>query len=1077
MKSLLVTLVALIILYSDLQAQAPLNDVCANAISVTVNGGSVACNNSNTVTNGPNPSCGGTTIIKDIWYKFVYTGGTVVIQTQLGTNTDTRLAVYTACGGTQIACNDDYGGTYRSYISLSCTQLTIGNTYYIQAGGYNAVVGAFTLTVSASGILGCTDPQATNYSACASQNNGTCTYPVLTAQFNYAPTGTNCLNVQYTSTSSGNISGYSWSFPGGSPATSTAQNPVVNYPAGGTYSASLTITGATGGTSTATNNNVLVTTGNIVTVDITPDANPTQTSWKMFDNNSVVVAQGTSNDATFCINSTCHRFEIYDSGGNGLSGTGGYKIYLNGLQVAQGATFASLDIRDINCPEGTSCNNTIMAVLGENQVPFDNTWFEFTPTVNGQYRISTCGRAACDTRIWIYDYCVMANFNNSNEATYTYNDDFCGVQAQSDVFMTGGETYYIRIGSAGACAGQSYSALFEYVGPITGCQDVNACNYQPLASAPGPCYYNGDPNCTGLGPDLLVDQSQMYSSLTATTISNADACLVNEGCLQSNSGTRQILRFTTRIANIGTQDYFIGVPNAANPQFTFDPCHNHYHYAGYAEYLLYNAQGNLMPNIGFKNGFCVLDLSCPTGITAQYSCGNMGITAGCADIYSSSLTCQWLDVTNVPAGDYYLVIRTNWDQSPDANGRYELRYDNNYAQVCVHFDRDANNNIINFTKNIATCPIIEDCIGIPFGDNNTDCAGNCPGVVLSGDVNNDGFFTTYDEHLYGEAAINGGVAVSACTDLNQDGEITVADASYVAECIHQQQDLGVPPLQYQPCGWDPEIFDNETVTIGLSNLNTANQTFDITVLNTQNELIALQLNIAGVAIQSVENLLPTTQWNPHIHQTIGGGAIAITSELHTKIPLNYTPTAVIRVHYSALTSSSICISNIVDAINDFNHNVLATIGSCVYAVAPVVADFTASSTNICAGQSVSFTSTSSGSPTSFSWTFAGGNPATSNAQNPSVTFASAGTYTVSLVASNATSSDTETKTSYINVSSSVNWYRDNDGDGFGNSAVSVSNCVQPAGYVSDNSDCNDASVNIRPGATELCNGIDDDCDG
>ncbi|MFM7813107.1 MAG: PKD domain-containing protein, partial [Flavobacteriales bacterium] len=68
----------------------------------------------------------------------------------------------------------------------------------------------------------------------------------------------------------------------------------------------------------------------------------------------------------------------------------------------------------------------------------------------------------------------------------------------------------------------------------------------------------------------------------------------------------------------------------------------------------------------------------------------------------------------------------------------------------------------------------------------------------------------------------------------------------------------------------------------------------------------------------------------------------------------------------------------------------------------------------------------------------------SNAQNPSVTFASAGTYTVSLVASNATSSDTETKTSYINVSSSVNWYRDNDGDGFGNPAVSVSNCVQPA---------------------------------
>ncbi|MFN5295306.1 MAG: hypothetical protein ACK5BL_07235, partial [Flavobacteriales bacterium] len=62
-------------------AQAPANDVCANAIPITVNGGYISCNNSNTVTNAANPSCGGTTAIKDIWYSFVYTGGTVVIET------------------------------------------------------------------------------------------------------------------------------------------------------------------------------------------------------------------------------------------------------------------------------------------------------------------------------------------------------------------------------------------------------------------------------------------------------------------------------------------------------------------------------------------------------------------------------------------------------------------------------------------------------------------------------------------------------------------------------------------------------------------------------------------------------------------------------------------------------------------------------------------------------------------------------------------------------------------------------------------------------------------------------------
>jgi hypothetical protein len=54
--------------------------------------------------------------------------------------------------------------------------------------------------------------------------------------------------------------------------------------------------------------------------------------------------------------------------------------------------------------------------------------------------------------------------------------------------------------------------------------------------------------------------------------------------------------------------------------------------------LLYDQLGNPMPQIGFKNGFCVLDLECSGGGTAKYGCGNMGITAGCGDIYSSGLS-------------------------------------------------------------------------------------------------------------------------------------------------------------------------------------------------------------------------------------------------------------------------------------------------------------------------------------------------------------------------------------------------------------------------------------------------------
>ncbi len=57
------------------------------------------------------------------------------------------------------------------------------------------------------------------------------------------------------------------------------------------------------------------------------------------------------------------------------------------------------------------------------------------------------------------------------------------------------------------------------------------------------------------------------------------------------------------------------------------------------------------------------------------------------------------------------------------------------------------------------------------------------------------------------------------------------------------------------------------------------------------------------------------------------------------------------------------------------------------------------------------------------------------------------------------------------------WYQDADGDTYGNPAVSQSNCAQPVGYVLNSTDCNDGNAAVNPGALEVCNSIDDDCDG
>jgi PKD repeat protein len=80
-----------------------------------------------------------------------------------------------------------------------------------------------------------------------------------------------------------------------------------------------------------------------------------------------------------------------------------------------------------------------------------------------------------------------------------------------------------------------------------------------------------------------------------------------------------------------------------------------------------------------------------------------------------------------------------------------------------------------------------------------------------------------------------------------------------------------------------------------------------------------------------------------------------------------------------------------------------------------VASFTANNQTICVGQSVQFTNTSTGQPTSYSWSFTGGTPSTSTAQNPTVTFNAVGTYDVSLTVTNASGTNTSTQTGYITV--------------------------------------------------------------
>ncbi|MFH1469653.1 MAG: MopE-related protein, partial [Pseudomonadota bacterium] len=63
------------------------------------------------------------------------------------------------------------------------------------------------------------------------------------------------------------------------------------------------------------------------------------------------------------------------------------------------------------------------------------------------------------------------------------------------------------------------------------------------------------------------------------------------------------------------------------------------------------------------------------------------------------------------------------------------------------------------------------------------------------------------------------------------------------------------------------------------------------------------------------------------------------------------------------------------------------------------------------------------------------------------------------------------------ASGEATWYADADADGYGNPLITDIACSQPTGFVPDATDCDDTDAAVNPGADELCNGVDDDCDG
>ena len=213
-------------------------------------------------------------------------------------------------------------------------------------------------------------------------------------------------------------------------------------------------------------------------------------------------------------------------------------------------------------------------------------------------------------------------------------------------------------------------------------------------SAPNP----SDPGAGDLLPDLQIIESSIGEGFRADTTTQPG---------------RVLLRFTTEVANAGdgalevwadeaegnTQDVFQRIYQADGTSrdveaggFTYFEPHGHSHFDDFALFNLreVNADGSvgeLVASGDSKYSFCLLNIRQPfpelteNAIIADgrggSSCDDVqGISVGYSDVYNSNLENQWIDITGVPDGDYWLETIID----PE-NRLLETNDDNNVSRV------------------------------------------------------------------------------------------------------------------------------------------------------------------------------------------------------------------------------------------------------------------------------------------------------------------------------------------------------------------------------------------------------------
>ncbi len=381
----------------------PANDDCSNAIAIN-EVDALSFSTTNAHASGVTPSCGGSTAPVDIWYAYTATVTGSAVFSLCGSDYNTRLALWSSCGGTELACNDSvYYCSYNTNNSEITMNVTSGTTYYVQVGGHNADVGDGELTISVetlgtndlcSNAISVSTGQSISYTTVGATSNGDRASCVdagdadpIDIWFSYTPTATSVVNI-------GLCDSY--------------------------YDSQIAIWDACGGND----------------IDCNDDDGPG------------CPHKGASVQVSVTANSTIY---IQVFGWDGATGNGNLTVEL----VLPPTNDDCANATPIGEVTDTAFTTTVNATAGGDNPgcggatdPVD-IWYAYSPSATGQADFDLCG-STFDTRLAIWDAC------SGSVLACNDDDNFCGsgsTQSHIQMNVTLGTTYYVQVGGKNGITG------------------------------------------------------------------------------------------------------------------------------------------------------------------------------------------------------------------------------------------------------------------------------------------------------------------------------------------------------------------------------------------------------------------------------------------------------------------------------------------------------------------------------------------------------------------------------------------------------------------------------------------------